>query len=342
MTSINSSFIEGLITIVMPVYNRGQFIPDAIESINKQSYLNWELIIVDDGSSDNSLALCYEYTKHITQNVIIHSQKNQGPAGARNAGIMLGKGEYFAFFDSDDYWYPYHLKACISEFSSNPTLDWVYAACRRINYATDVIEQDSTFYTDGNPNLLFSVASVTNNIHILDNAKAVFVQLKDGIDCGLQNSVVRRNILLHALIPTFRVGEDRLYILMMLKAGFNFGFIDEIHVDYRIHENNISDTNKASDNMPKRIDSLKQLITAKKAFPEYLTFITEERAAYKKQLANEIFWELGYSLQMQSGDYRGALSSYFDACRYNPWNVNYYKSILTCFIKYIIHQRIKA
>ncbi|GAB6989810.1 glycosyltransferase family 2 protein [Paenibacillus pini] len=101
--------MEQLISIVMPTYNRAQIISGAIESILHQSYVNWELIVVDDRSTDHTENVIREWTRTDARIRYVYNDREKGPGGARNTGMLAAKGEYLAFLDSDDEWYPCHL-----------------------------------------------------------------------------------------------------------------------------------------------------------------------------------------------------------------------------------------
>lgn len=90
-----------LISVIIPTYNRANFLHQAIESVLAQTYKNWELIIVDDGSTDNTSELVRKFTD---KRIIYLYQENRGASAARNKGIQKAKGEYIAFLDSDDAW----------------------------------------------------------------------------------------------------------------------------------------------------------------------------------------------------------------------------------------------
>lgn len=90
------------ISIVVPVYNVEEFLPRCVESILKQSYKNLEILLIDDGSTDNSGTLCDNYAKN-NQNIRVYHKKNGGLSDARNYGIEKATGNYIAFIDSDDY-----------------------------------------------------------------------------------------------------------------------------------------------------------------------------------------------------------------------------------------------
>ncbi|RDY32019.1 glycosyltransferase family 2 protein [Lachnotalea glycerini] len=97
-----------LVSIIMPCYNRANKISNAIESILNQIYLNWELIVVDDGSSDNTKLVVSKFLcdKRIQY---VELDKNYGVSKARNEGLKRSKGDYISFLDSDDEWINYHL-----------------------------------------------------------------------------------------------------------------------------------------------------------------------------------------------------------------------------------------
>lgn len=105
MEGKKSEFVPSLVSIVMPCYNGEQFIQETIESVMNQTYKSWELIIVDDGSKDNSYSIVSRYAKN-DKRIHLIQQKNAGSAAARNNGIRHSKGQYLALLDSDDIWLP--------------------------------------------------------------------------------------------------------------------------------------------------------------------------------------------------------------------------------------------
>src|SRR4030067_35161 len=89
-----------LISVIMPCFNAKKYLREAIESVTGQTYANVELIVVDDGSTDNSMDIAQSYGDR----VILIKQNNKGPSPARNRGLMASKGKFIAFLDADDYW----------------------------------------------------------------------------------------------------------------------------------------------------------------------------------------------------------------------------------------------
>jgi teichuronic acid biosynthesis glycosyltransferase TuaG len=104
-----------LISIIIPIYNREKILTETINSVITQTYTNWELLLVDDFSSDNSVAVIESYTQKYSNIKFYQSQKKgYGPAHPRNIGIKNAKGNYIAFLDSDDVWHRNKLEAQIN------------------------------------------------------------------------------------------------------------------------------------------------------------------------------------------------------------------------------------
>ena len=95
-------------SIVCPVYNSEKYLSAAIDSVLEQDYKNWELVLVDDGSLDNSREIMSEYSERDSRIRLVH-QDNSGPGAARNAGIEHSTGDYLVFLDSDDRLVPNYL-----------------------------------------------------------------------------------------------------------------------------------------------------------------------------------------------------------------------------------------
>ncbi|MDE6638710.1 MAG: glycosyltransferase family 2 protein [Muribaculaceae bacterium] len=100
----------GLVSIITPSYNCTSFIGETIESIQEQTYTNWELLITDDCSSDNSREVIKSYADRDSRIKLLVLDKNSGAGVARNNSIKAAKGRFIAFCDSDDRWYPEKLE----------------------------------------------------------------------------------------------------------------------------------------------------------------------------------------------------------------------------------------
>ena len=113
------------ISVIVPVYKVEPYIHQCIDSILAQTYTDFELILVDDGSPDNCGMICDEYAKQDDRIRVIH-QENQGLSAARNAGIDIAKGECLTFIDSDDLWEPDKLEKQMALLLKNPEAALVF------------------------------------------------------------------------------------------------------------------------------------------------------------------------------------------------------------------------
>jgi len=99
-----------LVSIITPTYNAARYIMETIQSVREQTYLNWEMIIVDDCSTDNTVESVKQEMKEDPRISLVELTSNSGPAVARNTAIIRAKGDYLAFLDSDDLWLPQKLE----------------------------------------------------------------------------------------------------------------------------------------------------------------------------------------------------------------------------------------
>ena len=108
-----------LVSVIIPVYNGARFLREALESVFAQAYRPIEVIVVDDGSSDDSAGIAQSFVE-----VHYIRQENQGVAAARNKGIEAAHGEFYAFLDQDDLWTPEKLKLQVDHLLSHPELGY--------------------------------------------------------------------------------------------------------------------------------------------------------------------------------------------------------------------------
>ena len=102
-----------VISVIVPIYNAEKYLEGCIQSVLNQTYRNFELILIDDGSQDNSYKICKNYEKKDNRIILIH-QKNQGQSVARNKGIQLAKGKWISFLDADDVIHPQMLEILLN------------------------------------------------------------------------------------------------------------------------------------------------------------------------------------------------------------------------------------
>lgn len=113
-----------MVSIIVPVYNTAPYLKDCLDSLIGQTYNDLEIILVDDGSTDNSLSICLDYARK-DERIIVLDKENGGQASARNMGLDIAKGAYIAFIDSDDTIAPDLLERNIKYFEEDPALDVV-------------------------------------------------------------------------------------------------------------------------------------------------------------------------------------------------------------------------
>jgi len=210
-----------LISIVMPTYNRADFIQDTIRSVQNQSYHNWELIIIDDGSADNTPEIVRQINdKRIRYHHFIHS----GMEHARNTGLQKTKGQLIAFLDSDDLWSPNKLQEQVNYFAVNNQV----AFCLTGGYE---------FESPGHP-LVFYYKQKTGTSH--GNLFVPFFQSK--LVAATSSLLFRRQCL---DTVAFREQTELAHIHFILGLTMHFeGVILYEHLSFRrLHQSNYSKIN---------------------------------------------------------------------------------------------------
>lgn len=128
---------ETLVSIITPMYKGEAFVGETVDSVLRQTYTNWEMIIVDDCSPDGGAGICRAkiHAKGDPRVKIIESQTNCGSSGARNKALKLARGRYIAFLDSDDIWHPDFLEKQLA-FMGSENAPLVFSSYRRIDEIT--------------------------------------------------------------------------------------------------------------------------------------------------------------------------------------------------------------
>ena len=143
--------IKELVSIITPSYNSSKFIEETIASVQAQTYSHWEMLITDDGSTDNSFEIIKKICKKDSR-IKLFSIKNAGPAVARNNSIKHAKGKYIAFIDSDDLWMSEFLSTSIKFITKSE--GFIFSSYKRCNETTlkeqykDFIVPENVTYMD--------------------------------------------------------------------------------------------------------------------------------------------------------------------------------------------------
>ena len=213
---------EKLISIIVPVYNIEEYLPRCIESILKQTYTNLELILVDDGSTDKSGEICDNYAK-LDARVRVHHKENGGSSSARNAGILLAKGQYVGFVDSDDYIEDDMYKRMVEAAKES--------GCNIIQVARDEI--------DDKGNLMQAICEMPKKtIHYSAEEFMKELLLHIG-DCSFCTKLLNRDLFNNRKFPEGILNEDFHLLVKMLSAGETVISLPYLgyHVFYRIGSN---------------------------------------------------------------------------------------------------------
>lgn len=120
------------VSVVMPIYNAASFLEKSIDSVINQDFTNWELLLIDDCSEDESFLIAQGYASRDSRIKVFQLDRNSGAAVARNKGIEMSSGHYIAFLDSDDYWHPEKLEKQLKYFE-HYDVDVVFSEYYRFN-----------------------------------------------------------------------------------------------------------------------------------------------------------------------------------------------------------------
>ena len=211
-----------LISIVVPVYNIEEYLPRCVESILKQTYTNLELILVDDGSTDKSGEICDSYEK-LDDRVRVHHKENGGSSSARNVGILLARGQYVGFVDSDDYIEEDMYKRMVEAAR--------ISGCNVIQVGRDEI--------DDKGNLMQSICEMPKETMKYSAEEFMKELLLHKGDCSFCTKLLNRDLFNDKRFPEGVLNEDFHLLVKMLSTGENVVSLPYLgyHVFYRIGSN---------------------------------------------------------------------------------------------------------
>ena len=200
------------VSVITPVYNAEKYISEAIESVLNQSYEDFEVIVIDDGSKDNTLSIIKKYNRKIRWK----SQENKGQASAINEGIKMAKGEYVAYLDADDVCMPDRLEIQVKYLDERRNVGLVYSSFYQINSSGEI----QRFI----------------RAHPYDD----FVLLQE--DYIARSTVMHRKKCLDevGLFDESITGDDDWDMWIRVSEKFGIGYVEKPLVKYRVHGENIS------------------------------------------------------------------------------------------------------
>lgn len=305
------TYEKNLISIIMPAFNSDKYIGDAIESVLQQTYQNFELIVVNDGSVDRTEDILKNYANSIHH---IH-QSNQGVASARNKGILAARGEYISFLDSDDVWFMNTLKLQYEHLAGNSDIGLVYGEMQLFDHTGTLDKKWST------------------NLERKRPEGYIFQDLVLSCLFGLSTVMVRRNVLndVGLFDKNLPSGED--YDLWLrIAAKYKIGYIPEKLMRYRQHSGSLT-----SLKAPLKPWDIKVAEKALKIYQEEAKKIPH--LLLKKSFA-ERYFHYGYSAFLE-GQYAVARYRFIKSISFLPgsWRSLLYL-IASCFFPRFNHSMI--
>lgn len=231
---------EPLVSIIMPSYNREGLLPKAINSVINQTYTNWELIIVDDRSTDNTKLLVEQYSQKDQRVRYMMNDRRKGPSGARNCGILNCSGEYIAFLDSDDEWLGHHLtdsmEVLMNENVSVCFSLWIENRLGKLvkyDHQPEIKKQFDEAMTDLMPR-------IKNNVIFFDERFYEYTLIKTFYCYHINTMVFKKDVLnsVGLLNEELRANEDNDFTYRVFH-DFNFCLIMDYHFIYNQGQDNL-------------------------------------------------------------------------------------------------------
>ena len=213
----------GTISVVIPVRNGRDYIHQALSSVIEQKYAQLEIIIVDDGSTDYD----YDGLTSLDSRIRVLHLEGHGVSAARNAGMRVAKGDFIAFLDADDVWFPGKLLAQVSYFEIHPEVGCVFGGFLK-------------WYPDAN-DVFSTAASLIEDCSNLEACEIersgwIYTRLLTGLLVGMNTAIIRREVfdLLGGFDESMRIGEDYLFWLKVSRVYEMHALNGNVAL-YRIH-----------------------------------------------------------------------------------------------------------
>jgi glycosyltransferase involved in cell wall biosynthesis len=198
------------VSVIMPVYNAGRFVESAVQSVLNQSYENWELLLINDGSTDNSQQVLHPFLSD--SRISYFEQENQGVSVARNVGLDNASGDWVCFLDADDEMYPNSIGSRIALAQSNPNLYFIDGT---VHLFDDTMKTEVSVWTPTHQGEVFNA--------LMFDTSTCFI----GVTWMLKST---QNLARFQVGLTH--GEDLLFFILNAKTG-NYGFVDSPTIKVR-------------------------------------------------------------------------------------------------------------
>ncbi|MDO8348539.1 MAG: glycosyltransferase [Rugosibacter sp.] len=212
------------VSVIIPVRNGREFIHEALASVCTQSFSDLEILVIDDGSDDFD----YQTLTQLDSRIHVHRLEGSGVSTARNTGMQLARGDYFAFLDADDVWFPGKLAAQIRYSEQHPEVGCVFGGFIKWTRAADGGFPDAK-------RLMQDCSALTRCE--AERSGWLYTRLLDGLLVGMNTAVIRREVFekLGGFDASMRIGEDYLFWLKASRI-YPMHALDGPVALYRIHE----------------------------------------------------------------------------------------------------------
>ena len=270
---------NNLVSIIIPVYNVAQYLGDCLKSVLKQTYTNLEIIVVDDGSTDNSLEICHSYAAEDKRIKVIH-QENAGVSAARNVGLRIMTGKYVLFVDSDDRIKQNMVEILVKVLDENSKIDAVFCGYKEFDDETGEIIKEVA----------------PSNLKQVNRDEGV-AEIFGEYSTMLWNKMFRCLIIdkLDLFDVTLKIGEDELWMVDVLKRANNIMLIGTPLYYYRSRAEGASKGQAFSEAKMTDYESQKKVLKSINEYSsEALTLYAQQRLYYTGQDIMKLAYYGGY------------------------------------------------
>jgi len=227
------------ISVIIPAFNAELFIADAIESVLAQEYSSeTEIIVIDDGSSDNTRMVVSDIAAHNSQIILLRNDRKKGPSGARNTGLLNANGDYVTFLDADDLWLKNHLEEGVAFLDKNNTIDIVFYNFEVQEYETK--RKIFDWFSERNFSKIIKIDELDDKYNsICDD---LFKALLNESFMHLQSMIIRKKVLSGILFDEeIKRSEDRDFCInIYLNSNAKFAYKNLITGIYYRHSNSLT------------------------------------------------------------------------------------------------------
>lgn len=285
------------VSIVVPVYNRLAYFTEGLDSIASQSYPDWSLTVVDDGSSEDIESAVREFSDKVPQEVVYVRQTNSGAGAARQRALESCNGDAVAFMDSDDPWFPNHLEDVVKVFHEQPECDWVGGPARIVDERTNSIIAENSFQRNGRDHPVLSLKHIKfSSYRVITDERLFGCLIESYLPGGIQASALRRKYYKQIRFLPIRLYDDTIFQLECFARGAKLAMLHENQITYRIHNNNLSFVGGTTINVERRIQGYRDAETAFRYLLGLDGVRARDRECIKKRIANDFFWKLAPAL----------------------------------------------